>query len=211
MTLPPIVKTLYTQYKDLRYYLNFSTPFELVIAAILSPQIRDEVVNKVTPALFTKYRTPAALATANLDDVIDIIKPVTFAGSKARHLIGAATILTHEFGSKVPRTVEELTRLPGVGEKTAHAILQNAFDIVEGICVDTHVLRVSYRIGLTTSPTNAKKTEEELKSEVPKTHWKNYPWLMKAHGRAICTAPTPSCSKCPVEKLCPKKGVTKQK
>ena len=211
LALPAIVKKLYAHHPNLKYYLNFNSPYQLVIATILSPQVRDEVVNKVTPTLYAKYPTPEKLARADFQTLVKEVVPVTFAGAKTKHLIGAGKTLHEKFHGRVPNTLDELTELPGVGEKTAHAILQNAFGIIEGICVDTHVLRVSHRIGLTSNPKNAKKTEDELKQIIPQTHWKNYPSLMKAHGRATCTAPIPKCSTCPVEKLCPKKGVTVRK
>ncbi|MEK6950481.1 MAG: endonuclease III [Nanoarchaeota archaeon] len=204
------LQTLHKTYPDLRYYLHFSNPLELLVAAILSAQVRDEVVNATTPVLFRKYKTAEQYAKANLLELTGIIKTITFAGNKAKHIQEACKILVHQHQGKVPRTMEELTALPGIGRKTANAILQNAFDIVEGIVVDTHVLRVAYRLGWTNTDQNAEKSEEQLLKIIPKSEWKQFPWLLKTQGRTICKAPIPSCSQCPVEKLCRKQGVGKR-
>lgn len=207
---PEILKTLHQTYPSLRYYLHFSTPLELLVAAILSAQVRDEMVNAATAALFKRYKTANDYAQAKLPELLSFIKTITFAGNKAKHIQEACKILVQKHQGKVPRTMAELTELPGIGRKTAHAILQNAFDIVEGIVVDTHVLRVAYRLGWTTTDQNAEKAEEQLLKIIPRAEWKQFPWLMKAHGREICKAPVPSCSRCPVEKLCEKQGVGKK-
>lgn len=206
----PVLKILYKTYPKLNYYLNFSNPLQLVIAAILSAQVRDEAVNAATPLLFQKYKTAQDFAKAEVQDIIKYIKSITFAGNKAKHIREACKILAEKHKGKVPKTVEELTELPGIGRKTAHAILQNAYDIVEGIVVDTHVLRVGYRLGWTKTDKNAEKSEQQLKDIIPKNEWKTLTWLLKAHGRAICKAPVPMCSACPVASLCPKQGVTKK-
>lgn len=205
-----ILRTLHKTYPNLRYYLNFSNPLELLVAAILSAQVRDEVVNVTTPALFKKYKTAEQYAKADLSELTNFIKTITFAGNKAKHIQEACRILVQKHSGKVPKTMTELTELPGIGRKTANAILQNAFDMVEGIVVDTHVLRISYRLGWTTTDKNAEKAEEQLLKMIPRPEWKQFPWLMKAHGREICKAPVPFCGRCPVEKFCPKQGVGKR-
>ena len=204
-----IIKRLKKNYPNARYYLNFSNPLELVVAAILSAQIRDEVVNATTANLFKKYKTAKDYADADLQELIDDIKSVTFPGNKARYIKETGEILSEKYGGKVPKTIEELTELPGIGRKTANVILANAFDIVTGIVVDTHVIRLTYRLGLTKNK-NPEKIEQDLLKITPKQHWKEFQWIFKAHGRAICRAPIPSCSKCFLSDICPKQGVTKK-
>lgn len=203
-----VLAVLKKEYPNAKYYLNFRTPLELLVAAILSAQVRDEVVNASTPSLFARYKTANDYAKASVSDLLKFISKITFAGNKAKNIIVACKILAEKHNGKVPRNVEELTELPGIGRKTANAILQNAFDIVEGVVVDTHVIRVAFRLGWTNN-TNPEKIEQDLMKLLPKSEWKKLPWLLKVHGRAICQAPTPYCSKCPVSKLCPKNGVKK--
>lgn len=204
-----VLKVLKKEYANAKYYLNFKTPLELLIAAILSAQVRDEVVNSSTPVLFAKYKTAEDYAKASASDVFKFISKITFAGNKAKHIIEACKMLVKKHNGKVPKTIEELTELPGIGRKTAIVILTNAFDIVDGIVVDTHVIRISYRLGWTKN-TNPEKIEKDLNVLIPESHWKETQWLLKAHGRAICKAPDPFCSKCPVAKLCPKAGIKKK-
>jgi len=204
-----VLKILQKTYPGAKYYLNFKTPLDLMVAAILSAQVRDEVVNASTPALFAKYKKAEDYAKASVSDLLKYISKITFAGNKAKNIIAACKMLAEKHGGKVPRTVEELTELPGIGRKTAIVILTNAFDIVNGVVVDTHVIRVSYRLGWTKN-TNPEKIEQDLNKLIPEKHWKETQWLLKAHGRAICKAPDPYCSKCPVNKLCPKAGVKKK-
>jgi len=203
-----VLKILKKTYPNAKYYLNFRTPLDLMVAAILSAQVRDEVVNASTPALFAKYKKAEDYAKASVSDLLKYINKITFAGNKAKHIIAACKLLVEKHNGKVPKTIEELTELPGIGRKTAIVILTNAFDIVNGVVVDTHVIRVSYRLGWTKN-TNPEKIEKDLNALIPESHWKETQWLLKAHGRAICKAPTPECSKCPVNKLCPKAGVKK--
>lgn len=203
-----ILKILKKAYPHAGYYLNFSNPLELLVAAILSVQCRDEVVNGVTKNLFRKYKTAKAYDEANMQTLIKDISHITFAGNKARFIRNACKILIEKHQGKVPRTREELTELPGVGQKTANTILSNAFNIVTGIPVDTHVIRLSQRLGFSKS-SDPNKIEQGLKLLFPKAEWKKLPYLLKAHGRAICRAPVPVCSKCIVNNLCPRVGVTK--
>jgi len=201
-----VLKILKKTYPNAKYYLNFKTPLDLLVAAILSAQVRDEVVNASTPALFAKYKKAEDYAKASVSDILKFISKITFAGNKAKHIIAACKLLVEKHSGKVPKTIEELTELPGIGRKTAIVILTNAFDIVNGVVVDTHVIRVSYRLGWTKN-TNPEKIEKDLNALIPESNWKETQWLLKAHGRAICKAPIPECSKCPVNKLCPKAGV----
>src|SRR3989344_9288723 len=137
-----ILQLLHKEYPHLTHYLNFSNPLELLVATILSAQVRDEMVNKATIQLFARYKTAKYYAAADVHDIISIIKSITFANNKAKYIVEACKILVEKYHGEVPRTMSELTELPGIGRKTANAILQNAFGIVEGIVVDTHVLRM---------------------------------------------------------------------
>lgn len=204
-----VLDKLHDKYPNLEYYLDFSNPFELVMAAILSSRVRDEVVNNATPELFEKYQNPEDLANADVDELRSIISSVSYAGQKAKWLKKTGKTLVEEYNSEVPKEVNELTDLTGVGKKTANVIQQNAFDIVNGIVVDTHVLRVSHRLGWTSTDEDAEKVEEELKNKIPKDEWKELPLLLKDHGRNLCTARNPECNNCPVEEECPKIKVNK--
>lgn len=189
--------------------LHFSDPFSLVIAVLLSAQTTDVAVNKVTPELFGRWPTPADLAGAPLPEVEEILHPLGFFRSKARHVVGCAQMVVSEFGGTVPRTMEELTRLPGVGRKTANIVLNNAFGIVEGIAVDTHVFRIATRLGFTTAkePLDA---EQDLLKLIPRELWGpvNHQWVL--FGRQVCDARKPAClaggDPCPLADLCPDCG-----
>jgi len=203
-----VLQVLNKQYPDAKYYLDFKTPLQLVVAAILSPQVRDEVVNAATPKLFMKYRSARDFARADPDELIQYIRGISYAGNKAKYIIAACKKIVEDHKGRVPDTFDELTELKGVGQKTAMAILQNAFGKTVGIPVDTHVLRVSYRLGWT-SQKKPDAVMKDLMSAFPKREWKSIPHVLKAHGRTVCKAPTPMCSKCQVERHCPKNGVTK--
>ena len=208
MNTTQVLETLQKSYPGARYYLNFKTPLELLVAAILSAQVRDEVVNESTLALFAKYKAAKDYANASVDELLKFVGKVTFAGNKVNNIIAACKILHEKYNGKVPQNIDELVELPGIGRKTAIVILTNAFDIVDGVVVDTHVIRVSYRLGWTRN-TNPEKIEADLNKAIEKQWIKKTQWLLKAHGRAVCKAPTPVCSKCPVFSLCPRQGVTK--
>ncbi|KHO47363.1 MAG: endonuclease III [archaeon GW2011_AR5] len=202
------LKFLKKEYPKTKYYLNFSNPLELLVAAIMSAQARDAVVNATTPNLFKKYRTAKDYANADFSELSNDINAVNFPVPKAKNIIAACKILVEKHGGKVPASMEELIELPGVGRKTANAIMQNAFGRTEGVVVDTHVIRVSYRLGWT-KQTNPEKIERELMQLFPKKEWKKLPHLLKDHGRAVCRAPMPVCSRCTLGKICPRQGVTK--
>lgn len=172
--------------------LHFHDPFSLVIAVLLSAQTTDAAVNRVTPVLFDRWPDAAALAAAPLPKVEEVLHPLGFFRSKARHVVEAAQMVTSEFGGQVPDTMEELTRLPGVGRKTANIVLNNAFGIVEGIAVDTHVFRIATRLGLTkaSAPLDA---EQDLLKLIPREMWGpvNHQWVL--YGRQVCDAKKPAC------------------
>ena len=203
-----LVTSLCSTYKNAHYYLNFKSPIDLVVAAILSAQTRDEVVNKLTPALFAKYRTPKDYANADIDELVGYIKSVSFAGNKAKNIINTCKTIVGKHNGRVPDKMEELVELPGIGRKTANTILINAYGIVEGIPVDTWVIRLSYRLGLSKNR-DPDKIETDLRSKVPKRYWHILAYVLKTHGKEICQT-VPHCSKCSVQKICPKIGVTKK-
>ena len=204
-----ILTILKSSYPDAHYYIDFKTPLDLLVGAILSTQVMSEVVNDCTKELFKKYKTAEDYANASPEHLINYINKITFAGAKTKNIIETCKILVEKHDGKVPKTVDALVELPGVGRKTAIVILSNAYNIVDGIVVDTHVIRVSDRLDWSHQK-NADKRGAELDKLIPKEFWKETQWLLKAHGRAVCKAPVPECSHCPVEKLCPKIGVTKQ-
>ena len=209
MSVTSLLSKLKQLYPNTKYYLNFSSPLELLVAAILSAQVRDTVVNATTPALFKKYKAAADYARADLETLTGEIKAITFSANKAKHIKAACAILAEQYHGNVPDTLDELVELPGIGRKTAHAILINAFGKVEGVVVDTHVIRVAYRLGWTKN-TKPDKIEQDLMKIIPRADWAKAPWLLKDHGRAVCAAPVPVCSRCQLEPDCPKVGVTKR-
>jgi len=180
------------------------------MATILSAQCTDERVNIVTKTLFPKYPTAQAYANANMSELEDIIKPTGFFRAKAKSLQGTGKRLVEEFGGEVPREMEALRTLPGVGRKTANVVLGNAFNIASGVVVDTHVKRLSYRLGLTNEKT-PEKVEVDLEKLVPKTHWINFSHWLIFHGRQICKARKPMCDKCVLEGDCPQRGVKRSR
>ena len=193
-------------YPDATCALEHRDPFQLLIATILSAQCTDVMVNKVTPVLFKKYPTPAALAEAKRADVEAIIKPTGFYRNKAKSIQGAALAIVQDHDGRVPDTMDQLLKLPGVARKTANVVLGNAFDINEGVVVDTHVGRLSVRLGLT-EQTNPVKVEQDLMQLFPRKHWTMLSHLLIFHGRAVCTARKPKCDACDLSRMCPKVGV----
>jgi len=184
-----------------RHFLDFHNPFETLILTILSAQTTDRAVNAVRDALFSRYPTPEALARAEPEEVEPIIRTIGFHRTKARHIVGAARMLITEFGGEVPQTMEELQTLPGVGRKTANIVLSQAFGINVGIAVDTHVARLSKRLGFTGSK-NPDIIERDLVALFPEEVWGEINYLLIRHGRAICTAQNPKHDRCVVADLC---------
>ena len=197
-----IVKLLEAAYPDLGLTLRWRSPLELLIATILSAQSTDVQVNRVTRRLFQKYRTVADFAEADLSQLEEEIKGVGYHRQKARHIREACRIILEEFGGKVPNTMKELLRLPGVGRKTANIVLNRAFGVVEGIAVDTHVFRISRRLGLGSGRTPS-QVERDLMALLPRDMWGRINRLFIAHGRRICRARQPRCHTCPVKEICP--------
>jgi endonuclease-3 len=204
-----ITEELRRLYPDAKCSLNFSNPLELLVATQLSAQCTDERVNIVTETLFQKYRTVEDYATVSQEELEQDIKSTGFYRNKAKNIRAAAQRILTEFDGEVPQTMPELLSLAGVARKTANVVLGNAFGIVEGFTVDTHVGRLSRRFGWTSSE-DAVKIEQELMQKVPQKDWLDLSHMMIFHGRAICYARKPLCEQCPLVPLCPSAFVAKK-
>jgi endonuclease III len=201
-----IYRRLLEHYPDAHCALDFKNPFQLLIATILSAQCTDKRVNMVTPALFKRYRSPAALAAAKQEDVEEIIKSTGFFRNKAKNLVGMAAAITERHGGRVPDDLESLVALPGVGRKTANVVLGNAFGKDEGVVVDTHVSRVTQRLALTRQ-IDPVKIERDLVRLFPRDRWTMLSHLLIEHGRQICDARRPKCEICFLSDVCPSSRV----
>jgi len=197
-----LIARLRQLYPDARCSLNFTTPLELLVATVLSAQCTDERVNQVTATLFKKYRTAQDYADASIEELEQDLRQINFYRNKARHIREACAILVQHYEGQVPQTMQELIALPGVARKTANVVLGNAFGHIEGIVVDTHVGRISRRLGLASSEEPI-KVEEELMRKVPRQHWLDLTHLLIYHGRAVCQARKPLCNQCTLIDLCP--------
>ncbi|HEV8659419.1 MAG TPA: endonuclease III [Thermoanaerobaculia bacterium] len=197
-----IVSRLKRMYPKAKTSLDFTTPFELLIATILSAQSTDVRVNIVTKSLFRKYPGPEAFAKASQTEMEKDVRQTGFFRNKAKAVIAASKAIMERHGGEVPRTMEELTALPGVGRKTANVVLANAFKTPVGIVVDTHVTRVAGRLGLT-SNSQAEKIEQDLMKLIPQKEWTSFSHRLIYHGRQICVARKPRCSECLLNELCP--------
>ena len=196
-----IIKRLKKLYPDAKIALKFNSPLDLLVATILAAQCTDERVNKVTESLFKKYKTPEDYAKVNRRKFEKEIKPTGFYRNKAKSIINACKKIISDFGGKVPDTMEDLLKLPGVARKTANIVLANAYNVVVGIPVDTHVKRLSQRLGLTKEK-DPVKIERDLLEIVPKKELKKFPYLLIDHGRAVCNAKKPLCEECVLSDLC---------
>ena len=197
-----IIRRLKRAYPGAKCSLNHSNPFELLVATILSAQSTDERVNIVTADLFRKYKKPDDYLKVPPSELEKDIHSTGFFRNKTKSIQGTARLLTEAYGGEVPHTMDELLELPGVARKTANVVLGNAFGIKAGVVVDTHVTRLSHRLGLSQEKT-AEKIEQDLIPIVPKKDWVIFPHLMIYHGRKICKARNPLCEECTIEKLCP--------
>jgi len=197
-------------YPDPHHYLKFESPFQLLVATILSAQCTDEKVNEVTAGLFMKYRGPRDLAGETIEALELAVRPTGFYRNKAKAIHGASTAIVERFGGSVPDTMDGLLTLPGIARKSANAILQHGFGKVEGVVVDTHVIRVAARLGWTAN-TDPEKIEQDLMKLFEKRGWRWLPFYLKSHGRAVCKAPTPKCAECAVAALCPSALIESQK
>ena len=197
-----IISLLRKEYPEAHCALNHSNAFELLLATILSAQCTDERVNIVTADLFRKYKTPDDYLAAGAAQIEKEIHSTGFFRNKTKSILGTSEMLKNEFGGKVPNNLDDLLRLPGVARKTANVVLGNAFGITSGIVVDTHVSRLSNRLGLTNEK-DPVKIENDLQALVPKKDWIDFSHLLIFHGRNVCIARRPLCERCVVEKLCP--------
>ena len=199
---PEIIDRLSKAYPHAHVALHFTDPLECLIATILSAQCTDERVNMVTETLFKKYRTAEDYLKVPEAELAADIKPTGFFNQKTKSIRGACARIVEAYEGKVPDTMEDLITLPGVARKTANIVLGNAYGVVEGIAVDTHVRRVSERLGFTTE-TDPNKIERDLMRLIPRERWFDFTYVIIDHGRAICVARKPRCAECPVSDLCP--------
>jgi len=201
-----IIKRLKKEYPKQTTVLRYTKPFELLVATILSAQTTDAHVNKVTESLFKKYKTINDYADIPLDTFKKDISSINFYNNKAKNIQASAKMLIERFNSKIPKTIDELTTLPGVARKTANIILSHVYGINEGIAVDTHVKRVSYRLGLTKNE-DPVKIERDLMAITPKKDWGNFSHLLIFHGRKICQAKKPLHTECVLYDICPSRNI----
>ncbi len=208
MTVEPLVllERLREMHPTARYELNWSTPVQMLVATILAAQCTDERVNAVTETLFVRWPDAESFANADRAELEEAVRPTGFYKQKARSVQEACRALVDRFGGEVPRSIAELITLPGVARKTANVVLATCFDIPSGIIVDTHVQRVSQRMGLTTQR-DPERIESDLMALVPEDQWTWFGPAMVLFGRYLCTAKKPECSRCPVQSSCPKLGV----
>ena len=197
-----IIELLEKEHPDAKVALHYSNPLELLMATILSAQSTDETINKVTETLFKKYTKPEDYANTDLKELEQDIRSTGFYHNKAKNLQNSAKMLVEKYNSQVPKTMEELVKLPGVARKTANIVLTNAFGVVAGVAVDTHVRRLAQRLGLTEN-SNPDKIEKGLMRIVPKDKWMRITDLLIFHGRRVCTAKKPNCAGCVLNKICP--------
>ena len=189
-------------YPEATCTLNYSTPVQLLVATILSAQCTDERVNQVTPALFARFPDAPAIANASLSELENLVRSTGFYRNKAKNIQAACQMIESKFGGKVPKRMEELLELPGVARKTANVVLAHAYGVLAGVTVDTHVKRLSYRLGLT-AETDPVRVERDLIRLLPQPDWENWSIRLIYHGRAVCTAKNPQCNACELSDLCP--------
>ncbi len=202
-----VTQTLFKTYPDAHCALNHANPFQLAVATILSAQCTDERVNIVTKELFRKYKTPRAFAGADVSELEQDVKSAGFYRNKAKSIQGFARAIVEDYGGKIPQDLDALVKLSGIGRKTANVILGTGYGIPSGVVVDTHVQRLSQRLGLTKKD-DPVKIEQDLIELLPKDDWIPFSHAMIWHGRQICIARKPKCSICPLNIFCPKIGVT---
>jgi len=201
-----VVRQLKKDFPVAECALEFETPFQLLIATILSAQCTDARVNIVTRDLFAQYPTPEKMATATQRQLEKIVQTTGFFRSKAKNILGAAKAICEQYDGQVPQKLEQLVKLPGVGRKTANVVLGTAFDIPSGIVVDTHVTRLCGRLGLVEGK-DAVKIEQQLLPMIPKREWIGFSHRLIYHGRQVCNARKPKCDHCSMQKFCPRLGV----
>lgn len=198
-----VEERLAQRYPSPKTELDWQNPWELLVATVLSAQCTDARVNMVTPSLFARWRDVAAMAAADTADIETMVHSTGFYRNKAKHIREAARIICEQFAGNVPQTMPELLTLPGVARKTANVVLANAFGVFEGIAVDTHVKRISYRLGLTKS-TNQDRIEQDLMKLFPRQRWGDINHFLVLFGREVCSARKPACPSCELNDICPK-------
>jgi endonuclease-3 len=203
-----ILERLKRLYPDATCSLDYETPVQLLVATILSAQCTDERVNKVTPELFRRFPDAASMASADLAEIEKLVRSTGFYRNKAKNIQGACRKIMTDFGGQVPQTMEELLTLPGVARKTGNVVLAHAFGINAGVTVDTHVKRLSHRLGLTTH-TDPVRIERDLMKLLPQPDWENWSIRLIYHGRAVCNARNPACDRCQIADLCPSANLEK--
>jgi endonuclease-3 len=199
---PVVIARLQAAYPDATVALRFSNPLEMLVATILSAQCTDEKVNEVTAVLFEKYRSCEDYLQVPEDELRKDIFSTGFYNQKAKAIRGACRVLVEEFDGRVPETMQEIIRLPGVARKTGNIVLGNAYGVIEGVAVDTHVKRVSTRLGFTEQK-DPDKVERDLMGIIPEPDWFSFTYVLIDHGRRVCQAKRPLCEECPVNNLCP--------
>jgi len=200
-----IIRILRREYPDSRTALGFESPLQILVATILAAQCTDERVNQITPALFRKYPTAAAFAAADRAELEAEIRPTGFFRNKAKSISGAARKILEDFGGQVPANMADLVTLPGVARKTANIVLSSGYGIADGIAVDTHVKRLSGRLGFSRQH-DPEKIEKDLLRLVPKRDWLDFNYMLVNHGRKTCQARKPRCPECALRNLCPSAG-----
>jgi endonuclease-3 len=204
-----ILSILKKTYPKANCSLDYKNPLQLLVATVLSAQCTDERVNKTTPALFARYRTASDFANADISELEKYVRSTGFYRNKAKNIKEACRIIAEKHNGKVPKTMGEMLELPGVARKTANIVLGNAYGVIEGVPVDTHAIRISRLLGLTKEKQQV-KIERDLMAHIPKEDWLLISNLFVHHGRALCIARRPICSKCPLNKLCPKVGLQRE-
>jgi endonuclease-3 len=184
-------------------YLNYGSPFQMLIATILSARATDAGVNKVTPILFSKFPNPADIARAEQEDLAQIVRSCGAYNRKASYIKETSRIIAEELGGTIPDTIDELVRFPGVSRKTANVVIQILYGKAEGVIVDTHIMRVTIRLGFSHQDNKPDKIENDLMHLLPRTKWIDYARLIGTHGRKMCRPAHPKCSSCPINHLCP--------
>ena len=204
-----IIETLKKMYPDAKCSLDFSTPFQMLVSVVLSAQCTDERVNKTTPSIFSKYSTPQDFADMDIELLEELIHPCGFYKTKAKNLKRTAQILVEKYDGMVPNNMEDLMSLPGVGRKSANVIMLEAFDLPQGIAVDTHCKRIANRLGFS-SESDPAKIEQDLLKVIPKEYYKDVNHIFIWHGRNVCTSQKPKCDSCKLQQYC-KYNKSKQK
>ena len=202
-----ILHLLKKSYPDAKIVLRYRNPLELLVSVILSAQCTDVMVNKVTERLFKKYTTLTDYINADIKEFEQDVKSTGFYHNKAKNILAAAKLIKEKFNGAIPRTMPEMLMIPGVARKTANVVLGNAYGVVEGIAVDTHVLRLSGRLGLVDKDAGPVKTEKQLMAVIPKEDWFKTTYLLIDHGRAVCRAQNPDCNHCILKIMCPSSRV----